>query len=278
MKNLIFFSLIFVHISNAQEVRPLDTIYANEFYNTSLFFPDPVKQGVVGAEHFSFSFNEIEAQRFGLLKAVPGENTNLLVFTTDGSIYSYILSYRRDLPKLNYFIGKGEEIGSEVPRQDSLISPKKILVEEELRENDSINRRETYLRKAAAYYLDLKPKKLQTKNKDGITLKVEDLRYFQDEVFVVLELANKSGINFEVDYLRLFLVKGNKKRSGSFQKLQQEQLWSYQQPEVVRHGEARRFVLVFPKFIPGDHEKIGLELREQQGNRMLEIKFKPKKP
>ena len=275
MKNLVLFSLLFAHISNAQEARPLDTIYANEFYNTSLFFPDPVRQGLVGAEHFTFSFNETEAQRFGLLKALPGENTNLLVITTDGSIYSYILSHRKQLPKLNYFIGRGEKIGSEVPVQDSLIILNKIVVEEEFDKEDSINRREVYLKKAAAYYIDLEPKKLSKTNKDGIKLVVEALYYIKDDVFVVLELENRSGISFEIDYLRLFLVKGNKKRSGSYQKLQQEQLWSYRQPQVVRHKEANRFVLVFPKFIPGAHEKIALELREQQGNRMLELKFRP---
>ena len=274
MKNLIFFSLLFVHISNAQEVKPSDTIYANEFYNTAIFFPNPVRQGVVGAEHFTFSFNQIEAQHFGLLKALPGEKTNLLVLTIDGSIYSFILSYRKNLPKLNYFIEKGEKISAKVPVQDSVVTGKQVVVEAKKPPHDSVSRREAYFQKAATYYLDKKPKKLEARNKGGIRLVVEDLKYFKDEVFVVMELENQSGINFEVDYLRLFLVKGNKKRSGSYQKLQQQQLWSYRLPETVRRGEARRFVLVFPKFIPGDHEKIALELREQQGNRMLKMKFK----
>lgn len=275
MKNFLLLSLIFIQVGQGQEVKPLDTIFANEFYNTALFFPAPVRQGVVGAENYTFSYNELEAQSFGLLKASVGEDSNLLVLTIDGGIYSYILSYKKDLPKLNYFIAKEEGIGAKSPNGDTIASEEGSQVAEKSKLLDSTISREEYLKKAATYYLDLKPTKLRSKKKEGIKLSVEKLKYYRDDVFIVVELENRSGISFELDYLRLFLVKGSGKRSGSYQKLQQQQLWSYQEPEVVRHGEARRFVLVFSKFIPGDNEKLILELREQQGNRMLEMNFKP---
>lgn len=274
MKSLILLGLVFIQAGRAQEVQPLDTIFANEFYNTVLFFPSPVKQGVVGAENFTFSYNELEAQHFGLLKASVGEDSNLLVHTINGDIYSYILSYKKNLPKLNYFITKEEGIGAGWRTSDTRVIENDLKPDQKSEPLDSMIRRKEYLEKAATYYLDLQPAKLRSKQKEGIKLSVEKLKYFRDDVFVVVELENRSGISFELDYLRLFLVKGSRKRSGSYQKLQQQQLWSYREPEVVRHGEVRRFVLVFSKFIPGDNEKIVLELREQQGNRMLAMQVR----
>ena len=195
------------------------------------------------------------------------------VVTEEGNVYSYILSYRKSLPKLNYFINKKERIGEEVAKEDTLVREKIVSPEKELDPIDSIRREDLHFKKAAEYYLNLKPRTISRKNKEGLELSVEGFRYYGNEVFVVLELENRSGISLEVDYLRLFLVKGNNKRSGSYQKIQQKQVWSYYQPEVVYHGQSVRFVLAFSRFIPGDHEKILLELRERRGNRLLKMKL-----
>ncbi len=273
MKNIIFIFFVFIQLSNAQENKVQDTIFANEYYNTHLFFPDPIKQGVVGAGHFTFSYNEVEAQRFGLLKATPGVDSNLLVITQEGSVYSYILSYRKVLPRLQYFIRRKEKIEEEGLEELKQVQEKKVSSEKAIEEMDSISRKKVENRKAAEYFLNLKPGKIGRKEEAGISLAVGGLRYYGDETIVVLELENSSGITLEIDYLRLYLVNGNNKRSASYQKVQQEQVWNYHEPKVVYHGQSIRFVLGFAKFVPGDHEKILLELRERHGNRLLKLKF-----
>lgn len=277
MKKLIFFFLVSFQVCGAQENKIQDTIYANEFYNTNLFFPDPVKQGVVGGANFTFSYNEVEAQPFGLLKATAGQDSNLLVVTDEGSLYSYILSYRKKLPKLNYFINRQESIGGELPLQENEVQEKGLDSSDKgAKRVDSPERETFHIRKAAQYNLNLKPKKVSRKRKGGIELAIQGINYYEDEVLVVLELENNSGISLEVDYLRLFLIKGNNKRSSSYQKIQQQEVWSYNRPKVLYHGQRLRFVLAFSKFVPGRHEKVLLELREQHGNRLLRIKMDPK--
>ena len=81
--------------------KPLDTIYANDQKNVALFFPNPIRQGITGANHFVFTYNREKEQYFGLLQAKPGMESNLLTVTNDGKVYSYILKYKKELPKLN---------------------------------------------------------------------------------------------------------------------------------------------------------------------------------
>ena len=97
--------------------QPLDTIYANEHKNVTLFFSNPIRQGITGADHFIFSYNMEKQQYFGLLQATPGTESNLLTITDDGQVYSYILKYAQKLNKLNYFIFEKESIGNEKPKE-----------------------------------------------------------------------------------------------------------------------------------------------------------------
>ncbi|MDN3594406.1 hypothetical protein [Zunongwangia endophytica] len=72
-----------------------------------MFFPKPIRQGISEAENFAFTFNCDQQQNLGLLQARRGNLTNLLVICSDGSVYNYILKYKKDLSKLTYFFKSG---------------------------------------------------------------------------------------------------------------------------------------------------------------------------
>src|SRR5690606_27818386 len=69
--------------------------------------------GMTGAANYAFSYNREKEQYFGLLQATPGEESNLLVVSNSGQIYSYIVRYAEKVEKLNYFIDGAESIGNE---------------------------------------------------------------------------------------------------------------------------------------------------------------------
>ncbi|MDT0651762.1 conjugal transfer protein TraN, partial [Zunongwangia sp. F297] len=105
-----------------QQPIPLDTIYANDTKNVALFFPEPIRQGITGSDNFVFTYNREEEQYFGLLQAKPGKESNLLVVNRNGSIFSYIVRYKKQLSKLNYFIPLSKSIGNERPiLKDSIL-------------------------------------------------------------------------------------------------------------------------------------------------------------
>ena len=246
-----------------QAQKPLDTIYANDKNIVALFFPEPIVQGITGASHFVFSYNREKQQYFGLLQAQPGEESNLLVLTDGGAVYCYILKYADTLSKLNYFIPQEESIGLEVPNSvDPMPEHKKL---------DSIERSLKYFKSFSAYLLKTRPKKLASKQKNGINLKLQKLVYHKSETYLVMEVSNTSGITFETDFLKVYRTSGNKKRKASYQRLEMKPIYVYNPPTKVWNGQSLRFVYVFPKYVLGDKEKLLVELQELNGGRKLQL-------
>lgn len=239
--------------------RILDTLYANESKNVALFFPSPIQRAATGHEGFVFSYDREEAGYFGLLQGMEGPDSNLLVITTDGYVYAYILTYAKELSKLNQFVQEGDKIGLERPIGTS--APKV-----EPPHKDSIPSKEV-----AKMLLDNPVKVLAQKHRKGLVFRLEDIRYFGNEAYLVCGLKNRSGIDFEIGYLDVLRVSGSKKRRASYQEIQLEIKQAFGLPQTLNDGDAIRFVVVLPKFVPGDNERLKLDLREAHGNRVLKI-------
>src|SRR5258708_28585661 len=110
----LFSSFILFSQEKQQEILEQKLIiYANMNKNVSLFFDNPIKKGIVGNSHFKFGYNEEKPSNIGLLKASLGEESNLLVITENGTIYSFIIRYQKDIEVLNYFITKNMAVGNE---------------------------------------------------------------------------------------------------------------------------------------------------------------------
>lgn len=258
----------------AGTTQTLDTIYANENYNTALFFPAKVRQGIVGSQNYIFSYSEEKPQHFGLLKAVPGTTSNLLVLTQEGRIYSYVLSYRKSLPKFNYFIDSEESIGYEKSTKENSTSAQDKDTLQVRSDEEDFQTRQSVLKRRAKYYLENTKGEIKVRKKKGLTLAVVHMAYYENEVYMVFALKNESGITFEPDYLNIYISRGNKKRNASYQRLLQEPLYTHQFPATIYHNQKKMFVLVFPKLTLVKNEKIELELREKKGSRYLRLKLK----
>ncbi|WP_299780551.1 DUF4138 domain-containing protein [uncultured Formosa sp.] len=247
--------------TRGQRPNNLDTIYANDKMNVSLFFPDFIRQGITGSEHIVFSYNREKKQYFGLLQARPGHDSNLLVITGDGQVYSYIIKYKDSIAKLNYFVSKSESIGNEVANLPLINNVTKV---------DTLNnkRLESY-EKFSRYLLGINFESHKTKRKKGIVLKLKQIRYYKDAVFVVMELKNKSDIDFELDYLNIYKVSTTKKRKASYQKIQFPVIYKMEYPKMVSKGKTKNFVYVLSKFSLSDHERFQFELGELKGYRQI---------
>lgn len=256
--------LALTNLLNAQEV--LDTIHANGHKNVALFFPEPIRQGIVGAPNFVFTYNREKEQHFGLVQAMPGEDSNLLVLTKDGRVYSYILKYRKQLSSLNHFVASSQSIGTERP----------ITIEQKPDDNelDSIAKRREYFERFCNYLLKAKHERLATKRKGGIKFQLQKMAYHGNETYLVMEISNNSEIDFEVDYLKVYSVAGNKKKKASHQKLEMAPMFQYKMSNKIRRGSTKRLVYVLPKYVLGDNEKLMLELKERNGSRKVTLSRK----
>ena len=274
MKKFLYL-LIFGSCSSiiAQEVS---TIYTNEREVVALFFPEPIQQALVGSERFTFSFNRASPQHIGVLQGLPGAKSNLLVLTRGGAVYSYKLAFKEVLERYTYFIPNLEAIGTERPISSIPVDSQ---VKEELTRNTQVTStseydyRTAYFERFGLYYLEHTKSTKESKRKKGVSLRMWDMVYDRDEVYVILSIKNKSGIDFELDYTKIFMEHGSQHRKASYQKRELELIYSIAYPKMVKHDEEVKFVLVFPKFTFGDEETLLLEIQEFNGNRQLNLRI-----
>lgn len=241
--------------------RALDTLQVNEFKNVALFFPSPIERAVTGHKGFVFSYDRERAGHVGLLQGVEGPDSNLLVITADGLVYAYILTYAKETPRLNLFVNLGEHLESVRPipvRVPLTIKSKK----------DSVLTAEL-----AQGFLHTPSKTLARNRKRGVVFRLEAMEYIGNEVYLVCGLKNRSGIDFEINYLDVLLVNGSKKRRASHQEISLEIKQTMELPETLEHGLDIRFVIVLPKFVLGDKERLQIILREMHGNRVIRINY-----
>jgi len=263
---LILMVLISAFTKAQQQPIPLDTIYANDTKNVALFFPEPIRQGITGSDNFVFTYNREKEQYFGLLQATPGKESNLLVVNRNGSIFSYIVRYKKQLSKLNYFIPLSNSIGNEKP-----IVKDSVLVEssEELVDNTNY-----YYQKFCSYLLNRKQRigRIKKRN-EGIILTVENIVFDKDELYFVIEIENNSTLDYDLNFLNLSIETRQKGKRKSLQRLYQEPIYKHNLPSKIKENETARFVYVLPKFSLSDDRRAILELNEKDGERNIEMKL-----
>ena len=250
--------------------KDLDTIYANDKMNVALFFPDPIRQGITGSGNFIFTYNREEEQHLGLLQAMPGEESNLLVISTTGSIFSYIVKYSEKLKKLNYFIEESGKIGKESSRSsesDTLSSDSKA--------EEVLAGKENYYQNFSSYLLKSKQRLGDLKkSQDGVQLKVENIVFHDSRMYFVLNIDNASPIDYEPAFLTISVETRKRTKKKSIQKLPLEPVYKYRVPEKIPQGRSGRFVYVLPKFSIAEDKMVVVDLKEDNGTRDIKLKIK----
>lgn len=258
--------LLATAILNAQPKIVLDTIYANEHKNVALFFPNPIRQGITGADHFVFTYNREKQQYFGLLQATPGKESNLLIINHNGEIFSYIVRYSPTLEKLNYFIPVSSSIGNEKPMGFRL--------DKTIQQVPSADSKARYYERFCSYLVKRRQRigKL-TKRHDGIVLRVENIVFDREELYFVMAIENRSSLDYDVNFLDLSIETRKKGRKKSLQRLDVAPLYIYGAPSKIKEGQKAKVVYAVPKFSISDERLVLLELNERNGERNLKLKI-----
>ena len=270
MKTIILIlTLLISAFTKAQTYKVLDTIYANDNKNVALFFPEPIRQGITGSDNFVFTYNREKEQYFGLLQAKPGKESNLLVINRNGSIFSYIVRYKKQLSKLNYFIPLSNSIGNEKPAVPDSIQ---VVTSEK-----NIDNRTYYYQKFCSYLLNRNQRVGRIKKRNqGIILNVENIVFDREELYFVIQIENNSSLDYDLNFLNLSIQTRQKGKKKSLQSLYQEPNYKYNLPSKIAEGKTIRFVYVLPKFSLSNDRRAILELNEKDGERNIELRISHK--
>jgi hypothetical protein len=265
MKTCIITLMVFC-INHMMAQQPLDTIYANDTKNVALFFPEPIRQGITGSDNFVFTYNREKEQYFGLLQATPGKESNLLIINRNGAIFSYIVRYKKQLTKLNYFIPPSNSIGNEKPIKSDSIP---VVTSEK-----NIDNRTYYYQKFCSYLLNRNQRIGRIKKQtQGIVLNVENIVFDKSALYFVIQIENNSTLDYDLNFLNLSIETRQKGKKKSLQRLYQEPIYKHNLPSKIAEGKMIRFVYVLPKFSLSDDRRVILELNEKDGERNIELKI-----
>ncbi|MDO7173186.1 DUF4138 domain-containing protein [Mariniflexile sp. AS56] len=270
MRPILFILTVLIStLVEAQTTEILDTIYANDSKNVALFFPEPIRQGITGSENFVFTYNREKEQYFGLLQAQPGKESNLLVINRNGSIFSYIVRYKAQLSKLNYFVPLSKSIGNEKPKDKDSIQSKTS--------EKSIDNNTYYYQKFCSYLLDRRQYLGRyIRRNDGVIMRLENIVFDKEELYFVIQIRNNSTLDYDLNFLNLSIETRQKGKKKSLQRLYQEPIFKHNLPSKIAVNETVRFIYVMPKFSLSNDRRVILELNEKDGERNIELKISHK--
>ncbi|MER3374588.1 MAG: DUF4138 domain-containing protein [Allomuricauda sp.] len=247
--------------------QTLDTIYANDHQVVSLSFTDPIQTGMTGSPNFAFNFNKEQAETLGLLQAEKDHESNLLVRTTTGNLYSFILAYREDLSQLHFFISPDQRLKN--PLQHSTNS---AAAQDSIQKTASVKKEHFTL--LCTQLLHKKSSTHRSKGQKGIRVKLMQRVYHDDHVYMVYELKNRSVIPYELGQFQLSKVLGTTKRKASYQELPITPLFEFKMPKQIGRSSSVRFVMVYPKFTLNAEQRLQVKVLEAQGSRNIILKLR----
>lgn len=284
-------------------------IYATTAKNVNIFFQSPITTAIVGSDTFSFGFNREEKSTYGILKAIPGLESNLLITTENGNIFSFIIRYKKDVSELNHFINDSLSIGntkalsvrhSEIQPEASSTKldmantiPGIETVSKQVTVNDyegdgnkkvkssGNGKIDLYESDRTGYYEDLSQKEIDKErffvrfynSNSRVYLRLKNIFYDRDELYFTLVIDNSSSLDFDIEDLSFFITARNSSKKTSTQRIAYEPVFVYKLPERIEAHSQTEAVYVFKKFSINSQKVLLVSLSEFKGERNVNLEI-----
>jgi hypothetical protein len=303
MKKIILtltFLLLLTNLSTGQNVTtnsPQDlVIYCTSNKNTNLFFSSEIKSGIVGNGNFTFGYSPNGNSKIGILKATPGAESNLLIITSNGNIYSFIVRYKPEITMLNYFIKDNMAIGNE---SGSIIvedgtgetkgEEKSVAVTAEVNSKNveaiTVNNYEsnssTVSTDETVNFQSVANKEVEKQifynriygSKNKVSIKLKNISYIGNELYFTLILQNDSTLDYDINYLNFYVISRNKNRNTVSQTIPYEPLYIHNTPSRIVAKDKTEVVFVYKKFTINENKILLVELTEDNGERNVKLEI-----
>ena len=294
MKKIIFCFVFFSFlVGNSQNNVPEEIIiYSTSNKNVNLFFPSSIKSAIVGNSNFTFGYSKENNSNIGILKAKPGEESNLLVITDNGNIYSFIIRYSKEIKQLNYFIKNTMSIGNESAEDIEQIDNNEAINKREVKsiakepsnvvEAITVNNYEiSNTSDSTSFYKAYCLKELGKASfynriygtKDKIFVKLKNLTYINNELYFTISLQNVSTLDYDINYLNFYITSRNKKRNTTTQTIPYKYQYVHNLPSKIHASETIDVVFVYQKFSINENKILLIEMTEDNGEREVKLEI-----
>lgn len=305
MKNKLFYLLVFFFNINSifsqeniNDLKKLEIddnqniiIYCNSTKNTNLFFASSIENATMGNKTFQFDYDYENNGKLGIIKGTNGPETNLLVTTKNGDIFSFIIRFKSELVKFNYFIKSKDRIGNMNESDGGEVNTKVETTSNESKEvkavtfNDYqdkkksnneadkneilINECKSILNKGSFY-------KRYYAEATNVKFHLSNIVYKSDDLYFLLTLENNSSIDYEINDLTFNISAANVNKVTSTQKIKIDPFFDYNTVSRVDAGTTVSFIYVIKKFTINKEKKVEISLSEVTGERDLVLELSNK--
>lgn len=248
-------------VSLAQAQKASD-IFINTDVFVQLVFKSPIQSIKTGAPDMivtDFQENSLT------LQAISTEvKTNLVVKTSDGLYYSYMVKSEEDVDKVKLFYeveGKEAVNFKEVTETKNKKDASEKFNSQEVAER-ILNMRGGIKNKNEADYKQ-------------IYLKIKGIYSYEEKMYFLFEMRNESNINYKIEklqYVTLPIEKG-KKRIQSEEK-EYIPLYYYNFSDILEKNSKRSIVAVFNKFTLNNDKQLEVVFNENGGERTVRLYIK----
>lgn len=267
-------------------------IYANSTKNTSLIFPTPIKKADVGSDNFKFGYNKTELSTIGILKATLGEESNLLIITENGNIFSFVIRYKKGNNILTYLIKENMAVGNEKGKVVLNETPENKKSEKESGtkpnnigkvvdaitvnnfQNQTVNDTTDVYKKLCLVEI-AKPifySKIHGV-KDKIMVKLKRISYLNNELYFTVILKNESTLDYDINYLNFYITSRNKKKNTTTQTIPYKSKYIHNLPTKIKAGDYIEVVYVYQKFSINENKILLIEMTEDNGERNVKLEI-----
>lgn len=295
MKTIPIIILLFIFNPKTYGQNTDQSIYATTNKNVNLFFASPITSAIVGSTTYSFGFNKEDKSTYGILKAFPGPESNLLITTENGNVFSFIIKYKKEIGKLNYFIGdslaigntngniqvtddaSGREIQKIHQAMGKISSPVRVNDFETSPGQDThaiVNVLTSEYEENCKKEIDKEPYFLRFYNSSNkVFLKLKNIVYKDNNMYFSIVIENDSNLDYDVENISFYISARNKSKKTSTQRIVYEPVYIYQEPSRIDTFSRAETVYVFKKFSINKEKLLVVSLTENKGERNIYLEI-----
>lgn len=182
--------------------------------------------------------------------------TNLSVFTEDGTLYSFLLNYSSNPIVINLSLQRDTTSS----HTGFSMSPEKEKVP---------------IQALAEKVMGKKRMIVGVKDSKGkMRLRLNGLYIQGDDFFFQLEVENRSHIAYDIDLLRFFMRDEKKAKRTATQEIELEPLFVWGDTTAIKEQSKNTVIVALPKFTLPDEKNLHIQLQEKAGGRTLSIKVR----
>nr|WP_197718636.1 conjugative transposon protein TraN [Pedobacter schmidteae] len=188
------------------------------------------------------------------------QETNLTVITSDGALYSFLISYKSDPTVINLSLA----LSSAQQQVVGILQSNNDNEAKMISNSAEIATRKAVIKNAYARKYD-------------VAFKLTGLYIQNDILYFQIEVDNSSSIGYDIEQLRFYTADKKRSKRTSSQEIEIKPVYVFNPTSRVEAFSKNVVVYAVKKFTIQDRKKLILELQEKNGGRHLNIELSNKR-